>query len=162
MTDTHTAIVNHGFIQVKSFHKRVLELVKITIKRKVIMPSPEMIDALERSQNRSNNSSSSMSANNTSKSSNDGQKPTTIERVGEAVAKAVTFAPAVAISIVDEHKAEQFWEKSGEVGKKIAKTAENVAKSPVGKMALGATAAIGGSAATVKWANELKKEVKEN
>jgi len=74
------------------------------------MPSPEMIDAFERSQNPSNNSSS-----NTSTSSNGGQKPTAIERVGETVAKAVTFAPAFAIAMVDGDKAERFWEKSGEV-----------------------------------------------
>ncbi len=126
------------------------------------MPSPEMIDALERSQNRSNNSSSSMSANNTSKSSNDGQKPTTIERVGEAVAKAVVFVPTVAIAMVDEHKATQLWETSGEVGKTVAKTAENVAKSPVGKIALGAPAAAAGIALTVKLSNDLKNEIKEN
>jgi hypothetical protein len=121
------------------------------------MPSPEMIDAFERSQNPSNNSSS-----NTSTSSNGGQKPTAIERVGETVAKAVTFAPAVAIAMVDGDKAERFWEKSGEVGKTVAKTAENVAKSPVGKIALGVTGAIGTGMATVKCANDLKKEVKEN
>ncbi len=126
------------------------------------MPSPEMINALERSQNRSNNSSSSMSANNTSTSSNNGQKPTAIERVGEAVAKAVVFVPTVAIAMVDEHKATKLWETSGEVGKTVAKTAENVAKSPAGKIALGTSAAIAGGAATVKLANELKKEVKEN
>ncbi|GCE60784.1 hypothetical protein [Microcystis aeruginosa] len=126
------------------------------------MPGTGMIDAFERSQNPSNNSSSSMSANNTSKSSNDGQKPTTIERVGEAVAKAVTFAPAAAIAMVDGDKALQLWEKSGEVGKKVAKTAENVAKSPVGKIALGVTGAAAGITATAKLANDLKNEVKEN
>ena len=126
------------------------------------MPSPEMIDALERSQNRSNNSSSSMSANNTSTSSNGSQKPTAIERVGEAVAKTVALVPTVAIAMVDGNKAEQFWEASGKVGKTVAKTAEDFAKSPQGKIALGTTATVTGVAATVKLANELRKEVKEN
>ena len=126
------------------------------------MPGTGMIDAFERSQNPSNNSSSSMSANNTSKSSNDSQKPTTIERVGEAVARAVVFVPTVAIAMVDEHKATQLWETSGEVGKTVAKTAENVAKSPVGKIALGVTGAAAGITATAKLANDLKNEVKKN
>ncbi len=126
------------------------------------MPGTGMIDAFERSQNPSNNSSSSMSANNTSKSSNDSQKPTTIERVGEAVAKAVVFVPTVAIAMVDEHKATQLWETSGEVGKTVAKTAENVAKSPVGKIALGVSGAAAGITATAKLANDLKNEVKKN
>jgi hypothetical protein len=126
------------------------------------MPSPEMINALERSQDRSNNSSSSMSANNTSTSSNNAQKPTAIEQVGEAVAKAVVFVPTVAIAMVDEHKATQLWETSGEVGKTVAKTAENVAKSPAGKATSGTLAALGGASETVKLANDLKNEVKEN
>jgi len=126
------------------------------------MPGTGMIDAFERSQNPSNNSSSSMSANNTSKSSNDSQKPTTIERVGEAVARAVVFVPTVAIAMVDEHKATQLWETSGEVGKTVAKTAENVAKSPVGKIALGVSGAAAGITATAKLANDLKNEVKKN
>ncbi|MFM6201149.1 MAG: hypothetical protein ACKPE1_18765, partial [Dolichospermum sp.] len=69
------------------------------------MPGTGMIDAFERSQNPSNNSSS-----NTSTSSNNGQEPTAIERVGEAIAKAVTFAPAAAIAMVDGDKALQLWE----------------------------------------------------
>ncbi|MFM5890739.1 MAG: hypothetical protein ACKOQS_21020 [Dolichospermum sp.] len=127
------------------------------------MPGTGMIDAFERSQNPSNNSSSSMSANNTSKSSNDGQKPTTIERVGKAIAQTVTFVPAVAIAIAgDVDKAERFLQTSGEVGKKVAKTAEDVAKSPAGKATLGTLAALGGASATVKLANDLKNEVKKN
>lgn len=94
------------------------------------MPGTGMIDAFERSQNPSNNSSSSMSANNTSKSSNDGQKPTTIERVGEAVAKAVTFAPAAAIAMVDGDKALQLWEKSGEVEKRLPRQLKMLPSHP--------------------------------
>ncbi len=122
------------------------------------MPGTGMIDAFERSQNPSNNSSS-----NTSTSSNNGQEPTAIERVGEAIAKTVTFVPAVAIAIAgDGDKAERFWETSGEVGKKVAKTAEDVAKSPAGKATLGTLAALGGASATVKLANDLKNDVKKN
>ncbi|MFM6081224.1 MAG: hypothetical protein ACKPCI_22395 [Dolichospermum sp.] len=127
------------------------------------MPGTGMIDAFERSQNPSNNSSSSMSANNTSKSSNDGQKPTTIERVGKAIAQTVTFVPAVAIAIAgDVDKAERFLETSGKVGQKVAKTAEDVAKSPAGKIALGVTGAAAGITTTAKLANDLKNEVKKN
>jgi hypothetical protein len=64
--------------------------------------------------------------------------------------------------MVDGDKALQLWEKSGEVGKKVAKTAENVAKSPVGKIALGVTGAAAGITATAKLANDLKNEVKKN
>jgi hypothetical protein len=88
VTDTHTAIVEHRFIQVKSFHKRVLELVKITIKKRGnVMPGTGMF-------NESSNSSDSANNNNPNKP--DPKRPSAWEAATTGALAGALFGAAVA------------------------------------------------------------------